>query len=368
MKKLIYLLLPVMLLTGCAPSYRIENQAHAVSMGIDYDEEKIIVCVQVPNLGSPVGKQTESASSSYQIYSSAAADFETAYNILQATLPQQLNLTHLKSVVFSKAFAESERFHETIETFMNVFLITGSAAVIVTEKQAKTLIENQKPHIGIRLSITIPSMLSYHAQNGFIPSLTLSGLYAGLKGRYSTALCALADTADGTYESDSNEEFMPGSLNRTGDNKNEYMGAAVFGREKMVGCLNGRDMQMCYFLMGNANRIADFTEPYKMRISTRKKRDVNIRLNDDQVDIRVTLFLDIATLDDQMDLLAIEKSLKEDFQNVIHRCQTLKVEPFGFASAAVKEFSDNSSFDKFDWLSKFSEANVEISLHLYGEK
>ena len=352
------------LLSGCAPSYRIENQAHAVSMGIDLAGNEMTVTVQVPNLGAPEGKPGES-SSSYQIYSATANNFESAYNILEATLPQQLNLTHLKTIVFSRVLAESDRFYETIETFMNVFLVTGSASVIVTEKDAKTLIENQKPHIGIRLSITIPSMLSYHAQNGYIPSCTLSSLYAGLKGRYSTSLCALASTAE-----DGNQEntFMPGKLNRTGDNKNEYMGAAIFDRTRMVAALNGREMQMYYFLEGSANRIANFTAPVPMRVSVRKKPDMILELSDKGTNIRLDLYLDIATLKENEDLELIEQSLKRDFESVILKCQRLKVEPFGFADYAAKQFLSNREYEVFDWLSKFSTADVQIKLHINREK
>lgn len=363
------LILLIIFLTGCAPSYRIENQAHAVSMGIDLEKKGgMMVSVQVPNLGAPVGKQEEGAASSYQIYSATAQNFESALNILEASLPQQLNLTHLKTVVFSEAFARSDRFYETIEAFMNVFLVTGSANVIVTEKEAITLIENQKPHIGIRLSITIPSMLSYHATNGYIPICTLSGLYAGVKGRYSTALCALSDTADDEKKENAPNTYMPGELNRLGDNKNEYMGAALFDRKRMVATLNGREMQLCYFLMGNANRIADFTTPVPMRISTRKKRDVQIEIHEKDVRIKVDLYLDIATLEEKADLESIEQSLKQEFEELIRKCQTNKVEPFGFAQTAGRKFLSNKEFVSYDWLTKFASAPFEITLHLNSAK
>ena len=363
MKKMCLLLL-IISLTGCAPSYRIENQAHAVSMGIDLSGDEMTVTVQVPNLGAPQGQPGE-GSSSYQIYTATAGDFESAYNILEATVPQQMNLTHLKTIVFSRAFSQTPKFYETIETFMDVFLVTGSAEVIVTEKEAKTLIENQKPHIGIRLSITIPSMLSFRAQNGYIPSCTLSSLYAGLKGRYSTSLCALSSTANGENKENS---FMPGHLNRTGDNKNEYMGAAIFDRTRMVGTLNGREMQLVYFLEGSANRIADFTSPVPMRVSVRKKREVKIDITQKDTKIWIDLYLDIATLKEKEDFKLIEESLKSDLEDVISKCQKLKVEPFGFADKAAKEFVSNREYEEFDWLSRFSKAFVEVNLHINSEK
>lgn len=366
MKRLICALLPLILLSGCAPSYRIENQAHAVSMGIDLKDGKMTVIVQVPKLGASSQKGGASESSNYQIYSAEAENFESAYNILESTLPQQLNLTHLKTIVFSEAFAGSDQFMKTIDTFMNVFLVTGSANVIVTKKNAEMLIENQKPHIGIRLSITIPSMLSYHAEKGYIPDCTLSSLYAGLKGRYSTALCPLSDTADNSDAKD--DPFNAGAIPREGDNKNEYMGAAVFGREKMVGQLNGYEMQLAHFLMDESGRIADFASPYAVRISARKKRDVKIQLDEEKAEIEVTLYLDCAALDNKTDLKDVEKSLISDFESVVDNCRKLGAEPFGFSKIAAKKFRDYETFEKYDWLSKFREANIKITVELGSEK
>lgn len=364
-RRLICFVLPLILLSGCAPSYRIENQAHAVSMGIDLDGGIMTVIVQVPNLGAASQKEGGTESSNYQIYTAQAENFEIAYNILQSTLPQQLNLTHLKTIVVSRAFAQSDLFKKTIDTFMNVFLVTGSANMVVTEKSAKLMIENQKPHIGIRLSITIPSMLSYHAQNGYIPLCTLSKLYAGLKGRYSTALCPLSDTGDDQSKKD--DPFMPGSIPREGDNKNEYMGAALFDRLKMVGTFSGYEMQMAYFLKDEGDRICDFASPIAMRLSTRKKREAEIKIEGDEVRIKVTLHLDVATLFGQTDLKAIEENLKRDFENVINKCKALGVEPFGFAQSAAKEFKDNRSYEDFDWLSKFRNAKIDLNIRLNSE-
>lgn len=356
------------LLSGCAPSYRIENQAHAICMGIDYEEGAMTVTVQVPAFGSGSDDKQEKAGSSYRIFSARADRFENAYNILQATLPQQLNLTHLKSVVFSRAFAESDMFLETVKTFMKIFLVTGSAQVIVTEKSARLLIENQKPHIGIRLSITIPSMLSYHAQNGYIPSQTLSDLYAGLFGGGKTALAALSDTADGNLSNEKQNSYTAGSMNREGENKNEYMGAALFDRTHLAGTLNGREMQLVHFLSGEDTRIADFTEPAAMRLSSRKKPGITVDRTDDSLSVQVSLYLDAAFLHENEDMENVKRILEEDFTEVIRKCQKMKTEPFGFAETAVKTFSTAREWTDYNWLERFSGAHVTVNLELNAEK
>ena len=365
---LLPVLLACILLTGCAPSYRIENQAHAICMGIDYEAGEMTVIVQVPSFGATAGKDGGEADSTYQIYSAQAQSFEKAYNILQATLPQQLNLTHLKSVVFSEKFARSDMFLSTIDTFMNVFLVTGSASVIVTEKSARLLIENQKPHIGIRLSITVPSMLSYHAENGYIPSTTLSSLYQGLKGHFSTAICALSDTAYEDEVKSENNTYTAGDMRREGVNKNEYMGAALFDRERMIGKINGREMQLMYFLSDPSTRIADFTDPAPIRLSSRRRSDVYVDTTGDRVKIKVTLYLDVSTLHESEDVSALRKSFENDFLNLIEKCQSMKVEPFGFSYAAGRNFLSNKDWNAYDWLTRFSASEVTVDVQMNAEK
>lgn len=367
MKRIMCFVLLPFLLTACAPSYRIENQAHAVCMGIDFENGEMTLTVQVPGLGGKSGKSDDQSGSSYQIYSAKAENFEKAYNILEASLPQELNLTHVKTAVFSEAFARSDMFLKTMETFMNVFLVSGSAIIVVTEKTAKAHIENQLPYIGIRLSITIPSTLKYHADHGYIPLTTLSSLYAGLKGRFSTSIAALSDISDENDKKD-NDAYMPGEMDREGKNKNEYMGAAVFDRDRMVGKLTGREMQLLYFIQDQNTRIADFTEPVPMRLSSRKKSYVKVSAEEDTVNIKVTLYLDCATLTGNEDTGCIKKDIESEIENLIQKCREMKVEPFGFALSASKMFSDNEAFERYDWLSRFSKSTAEVTLELQAEK
>ena len=102
------LTLLALLLGGCTPSRQIENQAHAISMGLDLTDGKICMSVQVPTIGAGSGEGSGSASATeYSIYSATAKDFPLAYDLLLATVPQRLNLTQLKSIIFSEALARS---------------------------------------------------------------------------------------------------------------------------------------------------------------------------------------------------------------------------------------------------------------------
>lgn len=366
MKRILIPFLLLMLLSGCTASFHIENQAHVITMGIDYSEESMTVTIQVPSFGgqgaSHDGKQD---GSSYLIYAASGRDFPSAINILKASLPQSINLTHLKSVVFSQEFAMSDLFRETVEIFMNMFSLSGNAVVIVSRSSAQELVKSQTPAIGLRLSQIVPSMLEYHVDTGFIPEYTLSMLYAGIKGVHSTGACALSDTAGN--QGTSADSYLPGELEREGKNKNEYMGSALFDRERMRLILNGRETQLMHLLMGTGIRQANFTEPCNLRLSIRKKPKVTCNTQSDSPVIRVVLYLDAVPLTTIPDMHSLSESLKNEFQALIQKCMQAKVDPFGFAEHAQKDFSTMEEWLKYDWLEAFSRAQIEIDVNLIVE-
>lgn len=366
MKRLILLCAALCLLTGCASAFRLENQAHAIAMGIDYENGKMTITVQVPSFAGHAGggKESEGASS-YLLYSASGKDFPEAINILKASLPQNLNLTHLKSIVFSMDFSKSELFSDTIDIFMNMFSLSGNAVVIVCHESASEFINNQKPSIGIRLSQIVPSMLEYHADTGFIPEYTLSMLYSDMKGVYSTGACALA-AAGGETEKD-NDRYLPGKLEREGKNKNEYMGAALFGREGVVLTLNGRETQLLNLLKGTDIRQANFTEPDDLRLSIRKKPKVKVDASKSAPEIDITLYLDLAPLTNMPNLQNVSEALKAEFRDLIYKCMQAKVDPFGFAEYAAMEFPTMREWVEYDWLEAFHRSDVRINVILLGE-
>ncbi len=368
-RRFLSLVLPLFLLSGCSSSVMIENQAYAVSLGIDYEDDIFTLSVQVPSIsGKSGGSGQEDSSSGYQLYSASSEEFLNAYSTLQASLPQQLNLSLLKSIVFSEAFARSDLFKETIRTMIHIFSLSGNAAVIITRKNAKELLENQKPHIGMRLSVTVPGMLEYKTASGYIVTTSLSSLYASLESVYSTALCALADTAVKQKETGSNETLLAGELLREGENKNEYMGCAIFDRERMKGYLDGYETQLIKFLRGNSFADINVTKPESMRLSARRKPKVDIDFSQHYPTIRITIYLTVSPLIEFPDIDALSEHLENEFCSIIRRCQQMNAEPFGFSETAAKSFLTSAQWSDYDWLHSFSQSEVFVSVNMIGEK
>ena len=340
------LTLLALLLGGCTPSRQIENQAHAISMGLDLTDGKICMSVQVPTIGAGSGEGSGSASATeYSIYSATAKDFPLAYDLLLATVPQRLNLTQLKSIIFSEALARSERFFPILRSTMHIFSLSGSAIVLVSRTPAREILENQEAYIGTHLSISMPAMLEYYRVNGYIPQTSLSLLYAGLKSVYSTgkaALCGLEGSEppqDGSY--------LPGALDREGDNRDEFMGCALFNRNRMVSTEIG------------------FTLPdSSVRLSQRRSPQIECSSEDGRMRIDVTLRLRVIPLMETPDLDELKATLETAMQAVLKKCAEWEVEPFGFADAAVVSHLTFDSWDGERWPEVFGQAETRAHVVL----
>jgi len=356
-----------MLLTGCSAPSRLENQAHAVTMGIDILDEKIMITIQVPSFGGKSDGGEKKGASEYQIYKASGKDFPTAFNILSATVPQELNLSHLKTIVISRAFAENEQFKDHLNIIMSMYSLSQNAIAVISEGQASQIVENQKPHIGIRLSQILPAMLDYRQEAGVIPLCTLSQLYAGMNSAYSTSVCALSAAASAENEKN-NESYLPGEMEREGENKNEYMGCALFDREKMVGILNGRETQLLRLLRGEKLRNLRFTEPYAMYVTNEKNGEVVFFSDNGKTEIRIDVYLSAVPLNKNTDTGSISEIFEDEFRRVIEKCISYGTEPFGFAEIASGKFHTVDKWIAYDWLSTLKKADIHVKVHMEFQK
>lgn len=357
MKRILILSFIICLLTGCSQSTRIENQAHAISIGLDLDGNEIRMSVQVPTIGGESGSGDDKKSAvSYSVYSAAGPDFPSAYSLLTATVPEKLNLTQLKIIVFSQTLSESDRFFPLLEELMSVYELSAAANVIVSRTAAVDMLKNQRTLIGTHLSVSMPAMLENYEKSGYIPLTNLSGLYAGLKGSFSTQKAALGSVSEDALSG----SLIAGTLNRDGENENEYMGCALFGRRKMVGILNGYETQLMHFLEGKRVKISSVPNYPSASAQMIGKPRVDIQTANGKMRITVSLKIGVTSLSESVNAKAFKNRLTQDLAGVIGKCQRLGAEPFGFSEIAVREFKTNSDWGAFDWLSRFCEAEISV--------
>lgn len=368
MKKLCLLLSLCLFLTGCDSSKHLENKAHAISIGIDLMDEQIQLSVQVPTIGGEsLAGDSGAGAATYAIYSATADDFPAAYNLLIATLPERLNLTQLKSIIICEDLARSERFSPLIEALFRVYALSAASTVIISRTPAREMLENQRAFIGTHLSVSMPAMLGNYASYGYIPLTSLSLLYAGMNSVYSTAKAALGSVSRADY-ADGQQTALAGSLNRQGENRNEYMGCALFDRQKMVGLLDGYETQLAGFLAGSDITIDSMPRYSGLTLNLRKKPAIRIDCQAQPVAIDIALDVLATPITPFSDFSQAATFLARDIEEVIAKCQQMSVEPFRFAERAAGQFSTMREWEDFAWLKRFSEAKVSVSVRMQGSE
>ena len=187
-------------------------------------------------------------------------------------------------------------------------------------------------------------------------------MYAGLKSVYSTgkaALCGLEGSEppqDGSY--------LPGALDREGDNRDEFMGCALFNRNRMVGILDGHETQMMQLLSGESTEIGFTLPDSSVRLSQRRSPQIEFSSEDGRMRIDVTLRLRVIPLMETPDLDELKATLETAMQAVLKKCAEWEVEPFGFADAAVVSHLTFDSWDGERWPEAFSQAETRAHVVL----
>ena len=361
MKRTLVLLLIACILTGCDSSAHIENQAHAVSIGLDLLDDEIRMSVQVPTIGGKSsGDDSSGRTVSYSIYSAAGPDFPSAYSLLTATIPEKLNLTQLKIIVLSQSLAESDRFLPTLTELMHIYELSSAATVIVSGTSAQEMLKNQRTLIGTHLSVSMPAMLENYEKSGYIPLTSLSSLYAGMKGVYSTQKAAFGSVSEDAVSG----SLIAGTLNRDGENKNEYMGCALFGRERMVGVLNGYETQLLHLLEGKHVKISSIQGFSSVAAEPIGRPRVDIQSVKEDTRIQIRLTLGATPLTRSVNAEALKNRLTSDIAGVIGKCQRLNAEPFGFSEIAVRDFKTNMEWEESDWLNRFCSADISVMVDI----
>lgn len=341
---------------------QIENQAHAVSIGLDWIDGQIEFSVQVPTIGGNSITSDGGDAVEYLVFSTVAPTFPKAYDLMKATLPEKLNLTQLKSVIFSEALAMSDRFPSVIEALFRMYELSASAYAVVTRQSAKETLENQKTTIGTHLSVSMPAMLEFYEQDGYIPRISLSMLYAGMNGFYSTSAATLC--APEGFKPSNDSRLLPGEINRDGKNRNEFMGSALFDRKGMVCELSGEETRLLHLLRGDTAQMQMFQD----NLSYQLVSDAPVRLSADVsssvpiLDIAVSLSVTPFTEFKNPEYLA--ETLSVQLYGLIEKCQKLRIEPFYFAEKAASHFLTLKEWKDYDWLNAFSKAKINITVRL----
>lgn len=355
-----------MLLSGCSAK-NVEAQAYAVSMGLDLTgDERIKVSVQVPTLNqsgsNESGESDQSGGGKGYTLSSAEGDTLTeALEMLNASVPRELNLTGVKSIVVSERLARSARFSEALHEISLAYRVYGAAEIMVCRGEADAFIRNQQPVIGFRFSESTTVALDHYQEYGYIPSAKTADVYYLSRSIYGDPVTILAsgrpESGTGVSGADSYAGSMPGN----GSEKNQYFGTALMSGGRMVGMLNGRQTQLLNVLLGNVDYFSWIVDGIPVRINLSGRPEVRMAL-DGEVTIDVGLTFNMMESEGKLSEERLREKLQEGLEALTSHCQACGCDPFRYAERAAGFFLTVEEWLEYDWRAKFPNAEVRYDV------
>ena len=90
----------------------------------------------------------------------------------------------------------------------------------------------------------------------------------------------------------------------------------------------------------------------------------SVAIEDGHVTIGICVNLSVLGTDAAADAAGIARLLSEEIRETIAYCQAIPADPFGFSEIAAREFVTKSEWRAFDWLKRFSEAEIKVSANI----
>jgi len=358
------LMLGAALLSACSAAGQVEGQAFVVSLAIDRAADgRTVVSAQFPSYGAQK-TQSEKGKSDYLVSSGTGDTFEEALYTLGAVVPRALNLTQIKSLLVSEALASSPAFADILRTIKLACRINGDAVLVVVRGEAGAFLAAQKPLIGLRLSDTLVTETDRYERLGTIPRCTLSGAFYAIHSFYGDPVAPLAALAGSGAAAEEPQDAAAGSLPRTGENRDEYFGAALFRGGEMVGRLTGGEMQLLWLILSGRARMTMELAGAMLEVGRIGGLQVRIDLSGEAPRIDVTFEVGVENMHENVDEEGVLREMTDGLGRLTSLCQSLAVDPFGYGRRAAAQFPTVGDWLEYDWRARFARAAVNYHLTL----
>ena len=392
----LFLCLSNLLLTGCYDAREVDDEVYTIAVGIDKGtDNKIRLTIQYPTyrggmISSGGGSSNgENLQENNIIHTLECPTFVEGIDMMGMSVSRRVSLTHVKMLVFSEELAregvgnfvsELQRFRESRSTM---------AIVVVKAVTAEAFIKENKSNIGGTISKATELMFLQAKYSNYFPYVKFKEFYKNLLSPYQESIAIYGGINDFNKLSTekvknppllTKQGFMPGDLPRKGVDKREYTGIAVFNGDKMVGALDSYESTYYLMIMGKFPKGAvSFEDPgdsekaivLDMRNNRKPKVKAYFKDGKPVINLEVQLEADIETIQSRINYENKEgiqmlneytaKLIQEDMKKLIKKTQKeYRSDIFGFGRYMATKFSTIQSFEKFNWLNRYADAEINV--------
>ncbi len=258
-------------LGGCRYSHEITEMAYAVALGIDKEEGGIAVSVQFAKPLSISGGSGggESAGGSSQegekggaknknttVLTVKGKDIFTALTAAENNLSKEINLSHIKLLLFSQDVAQ-DGISDYVKQFMKSSQFSPNTYTAISLCRAEEYMKTANPSLEINPA-KYYTLLFSNNDNNYMPSTTLRELYFNLSANGEGEVLPVANLSndESNEKSKSGEEgYFAGELSVGGENEADVSGMAILSGGKLKQVLSTKDALYYHMLTGKLREI-----------------------------------------------------------------------------------------------------------------
>ena len=149
------------------------------------------------------------------------------------------------------------------------------------------------------------------------------------------------------------------------DVRGQGVGTALFRDGLMVGTLDGLETSLLNAIHGSTVFFNYSPDGMPVSLQSHGMTDLRIENMEDgrlriAFDLRFNVIADLKA----PPLESIRATLREDLAQLLAKCQSLGVEPFGFAARAASRFPSLAQWQAYDWPQRFSEAEFDVDVQI----
>lgn len=389
------------MLTGCFDRRELDDLAYPIALGFDKgkaNELRMTLQLAVPtNIAGGEGGGGGDGAESVAVVTVDTPTIYSGLNMLNTFVSKQINLSHVKAIIFSQELAKqgvSKYLHAMIRNRE----FRPNARVIVSRGSAEEFIGAVQPKLETNPAKYYEQLLSGYKYTGFTADSQLITFYHETESNTLQPVAILAgvngfkssddfDIKNSTYKQKDRTQplegdFLAGDLTKTGDLKIEVMGLAVFNGGKMIGEIDGEETTFHLMVQGEFNSTyLTMPDPMKsgnfvvLDVSRSRITKKEVQMVGDKPKLYASVFLesDILSIQSGIDYESmdnigkLEGAAEEFIKKGIIRYLDRTIKEFGsdingFGKEAKGKFLTWKEWEQFDWLSKYKESTYDVEV------
>ena len=416
----------IFLMWGFSDSYtgsNIDNIAHVTAIAIDKSQNpsaNLKVSFQFVDVSGSNSGSDSSSNSDVVIVGINSNTIDSAISKLNSYIGKEVNLSHCRTLIFSRDFA-SNGIASEIYTLINNVQMRPSTNLVVSTSNASDYLKNSNPNVEELISKYYDTFELTSNFTGYSDDTTLGKFYDNILRNSIGNTAILGETfeeisskSSSTSDSQSSENSHSSSsstnsqgssqsksqsdttsqknnsdrshpiLDESAKRGTQNIGIAVFNNATYIGELSPQET-MYHLLVTNNVDSFDISVPVNnyengllnFRISPYKSPKISIDTSSDTPSIKLEIFCEAYVLSIErkkdygnIDFIdntcpIIENFIKENISSYLNRTsKEFQVDIANFHAIARSNFFTIPEWDKYNWNDKYKNANFSVTANI----